>query len=134
MKKIPRSQYNLLRPAEKEIINSLGIEIDDSEKLLRSSGHNKDSVLESYAVLVETTCKLCQTTATKVFLMEGTGGLLVSVESTISDIEGMTVKTRTESVLTCPACHDILLLMSTEDLIALTLRVAKGETRCTKRS
>ena len=92
------------------------------------------SVLENYACVVETACKLCKTTTIAVFAMEGSGGLLLSKQSSLEAIEGMTVRTRNETVLTCPACHDVLKLMSQEDLIALTLKAAKGDCHYTRRT
>lgn len=133
MKKIPRAHYESLKPSEQEMIKSLGIEIEDEYKPERQSRRMADSVLEKYACIIETECKLCKTTVIKIFSMEGTGGLLVSHESSIEQVEGMTVKTRIETVLTCTSCHDILKLMSQEDLIALTIKAAKGEQRCTRK-
>jgi pseudouridine-5'-phosphate glycosidase len=88
----------------------------------------KETVLENYACIVETTCRLCQTQTIRVFSMEGVGGLLSSHESSLDQIEGLTTKTRCETTFTCSACHDALKLMTQEDLIALTIKVAKGET------
>ncbi len=132
LKKITLSHFNSLKPAEQEILRSLGLEIDEEEKPVPPP-KLKDSILQSYACVVETYCKLCKTTTIQVFSMEGVGGILVSKESKLEDIEGMTVKTRTETVLTCAACHDILKLMTQEDLISLTLKAARGECRCTIR-
>jgi len=132
MKKIPRKEYDLLSSENKAILQKLGIEVDDSDKCSRQSRRVTDSLLEQYACIIETECKLCRSISITVFSMEGTGGLLVSHESSIEAVEGMTIKTRSETVVTCPACHDYLKLMSQEDLIALTIRVAKGECRYKK--
>jgi predicted HNH restriction endonuclease len=130
MKKIPRADFEKLTKLQQDMIASLGIEIEEPFKTERRNNRITDSVLEKYACVVETECKLCKTTVITVFAMEGTGGLLVSHESSIDQVEGMTIKTRSETVLTCPSCHDNLKLMSQEDLIALTLKAAKGEVRC----
>ena len=133
MKKISRRDYDSLNPEQKEIVKKLGIQIDENSTSSFRSQRVNDSVLENYACVVETTCKLCQTVSISDFAMEGTGGLLVSTQSSLDAIEGMTVKTRAETVLTCPACHDILKLMPQEDLIALTLKAAKGDIHCRRR-
>ena len=133
MKKISRRDYDSLNPEQKEIVKKLGIQIDENSTSSFRSHRCNDSVLENYACVVETTCKLCQTVSISVFAMTGTGGLLTSSQSSLDAIEGMKVKTRAETVNVCSNCHDILKLMSTEDLIALTIRVAKGDIRCKKR-
>jgi hypothetical protein len=134
MKKITKREFDLLSPPNQDIIKNLGIEVEEDFKPEKASRRITDSCLSSYACVVETTCKLCKAVEVKVFLMEGTGGLLVSCESSIDKVEGMTVKTRTETVLTCSFCHDTLKLMSQEDLIALALKAAKGDCRCIKRN
>lgn len=132
MKKISRDEFNKLTPQLQDFVTKLGIEIGEGFSSPRQT-KLKDSCLESYACVVETECKLCKTTSISVFAMEGTGGLLTSKQSTLDAIEGMIVRTRAETVLTCPACHDILKLMNQEDLIALTLKAAKGDCRCRRK-
>ena len=134
MKKITRELFNSLKPAEQEMIISLGIPIDDSPKEDKPSRRLSDSILEKYACVVNTECKLCKTVKIKVFEMEGTGGLLTSRESSIDCVDGMTIKSRNETTLTCSSCHDVLKLMAIEDLIALTIKAAKGDCRTCRKS
>jgi hypothetical protein len=133
MKKIDLNTFNALKPEDQKMVLSLGIEIEEEFKPERQSRRLPDSVLEKYACVVETECKLCKNISTSVFAMEGTGGLLISHQSSIDQLDGMTIKTRSETVLTCSSCHDFLKLLSQEDLIALTLKAAKGDCRCVKR-
>jgi len=131
---IARKDYDSLTTEQRKLIDSLGLVVEDKEKerendnlfFTPSSKERKQSVLENYCCVIETDCKLCQSRATKVFKMTGTGGLLTSTESSLEQVEGLTVKTRYEATFTCPCCHDVLKLMSQEDLIALTIRIAKG--------
>jgi len=130
LKKITRKHFDSLKSDEQKIVLSLGLEIEEE---FRPSRQAKDSILTTYAMVVETTCKLCKSSSIRVFSMEGTGGLLISHESSLEQVDGMTIKTSYETTITCPACHDILKLMSQEDLIALTIKAAKGLCRCVER-
>lgn len=123
MKKITQEEFSKLTKEQQDLLTTLGIKISDN------TTPTKRTELQEYACVVETYCKLCGTIENKVFLMEGVGNVLLSKPATISEIEGMTVKTREESTLTCPSCHDNLSLMSKEDLINLILKVAKGQHR-----
>ena len=127
MKKMSKQQYDSLTHEQQKIIDELGVVVENCIVPRRRSADADQSNLENYACIVETTCKLCNTTSTKIFLMEGVGGLLTSNECTMQDVEGLTVKTRNESTLTCAHCHEVLKAMCQEDLIALVLRIAKGE-------
>lgn len=129
IKRITKKCFDNLKPAEQEMLLSLGLEIEDEMMMDKPKRRVSDSLLERYACIVETTCKLCKSTTTAVFSMEGVGGLLVSQQASLDQIEGMTVKTRTETVLTCPLCHDYLASLCKEDLISLAIKAAKGDCR-----
>lgn len=126
MKKITLEEFNTLTKEQQALLKSLGVSPVTTEP-----PQTKKSTLEEYACVVESFCKLCQTIETKVFLMEGVGNILLSKPATLSEVEGMIIKTREESTLTCPACHDNLKLMTQADLISLTIKVAKGQHRYT---
>ena len=132
MKKISRKDYEGLSAEHKEIVIKLGLQVEDDFSPSRTR-RVTDSLLENYAALVQTECKLCHTVTTRVFHMEGVGGLLTSTESTLEKVEGLKVKTRAETTFTCSCCHDVLKLMAQEDLISLTIKAAKGDTRCRRK-
>lgn len=124
MKKITKEEFESLTTEQQSLLRTLGVNpVESITKPKNSSG------LEEYACVIESFCKLCRSVETKVFLMEGVGNILLSKPATLSEVEGMTIKTREESTLTCPACHDFLMLMEHEDLVAMTLKVAKGQHR-----
>ena len=129
MKKITVEEFNILTPEQQNLLTVLGIKPVES-----TPGKTVKSQLEEYVCVVETYCKLCGTIETKVFLMEGVGNVLLSKPAELSEVEGMTIKTREESTLTCPSCHDNLKLMEQEDLISLTIKVAKGQHRYNTRT
>jgi len=138
MEKITKEKFNSLTPENQKLILSLGFEIEEnSPKPEKNHGtstrRSTDSVLQKYACVVETTCKLCKNITTTVFSMQGVGGLLTSHQASLDQIEGMTVKTRTETVITCPNCRDYLKTLCLEDLISLTIKAAKGDCRCVER-
>jgi len=133
IKRITKERFDSLKPAEQEMLLSLGLEIEDESQADKPKRRNSDSLLERYACIVETNCKLCKSTTTAVFSMEGVGGLLVSHQASLDQIEGMTVKTRTETVLTCPLCRDYLAALCKEDLISLAIKAAKGDCRVTEK-
>ena len=128
MKKIPLYEFNKLKEEDRTLLLSLGFQIDNEVQQDDPPRLRKTS-LESYAYVVETSCKLCRSTNIQVFAMEGVGGLLTSKQTTIESIEGMTVKTCSETTLTCGSCHDVLKLMPIEELIALTIKAARGDCR-----
>lgn len=124
MKKITTAEFNALTKEQQQLLTTLGVSPSNDTTTLKSK-----TILEEYACVVESHCKLCQTVETKVFLMEGVGNILLSKPASLNEVEGMTIKTREESTLTCGNCHDTLKLLTHEDLISLTLKVAKGQHR-----
>ena len=128
MQKISHEAFQALPEEQQKIILSLGLEVDSPHSVTQPKMEH--SVLKNYACIVETECLLCKTISKDVFLMKGSGGLLLSSPGSLNELDGMTVKTREETVLTCGACYDTLKLMEREDLIALTIKAAKGSLRC----
>jgi hypothetical protein len=127
MKKIPKELYNSLTPEMQQFFQtSLGFEV---ESQLPSKPCSPKTLLENYACVVETECRLCKNISTSVFLMSGIGGLLTSSPASLDEIDGMTIKTRSEAVLTCSNCRDYLAALTHPELIELTLRIAKGTLR-----
>ena len=128
MKKIPKYEFDKLKKEDRELLLSLGFQINEDIEYEDYPKAKKTS-LQSYAYVVETSCKLCRSKKIQVFSMEGVGGLLTSKQSTIEEVEGMTVKTCVETTLTCGSCHDVLKLMPVEELIILTIKAARGDCR-----
>jgi len=120
---ISANKFSSLSPAEQAVIKKLGIVVSESPP----DPFEGKKIIQSYITLVETSCRLCNSTSILPFSMEGLGTTLKSRQIKFEDITPEAkIQTRQEHTSVCGSCRSQLLLLSKEDLIELAIKKAKG--------
>jgi hypothetical protein len=118
MRTLTKEEFNSLTESEQIVAKALGLDI--AQKRTRK-GHAKCTSGESYILVTNISCRLCNSLYTRVFRMSKQRSFLRSVEIARipfkEELQGMKVKSSHYTVRHCCECYSYLANLTKEDLI-----------------